>query len=84
MKIGKYDSSAYCCIYIYILVISYKNISSASRIGLTILNGDMIFIEDGEIVEKKYNYLYLTTVLKLRISVFKKYFSYTCKWISNM
>ena len=38
---------------VYILVISYKNISSASRIGLTILNGDMIFIEDGEIVEKK-------------------------------
>ena len=50
MKIGKFDSSAYC--FTYILVISNKKISSASRIGLTILNGDMIFIEDGEIVEK--------------------------------
>lgn len=51
MKIGKFDGSAYC--FTYILVISYKNISSASNIGLTILNGDMIFIEDSEIVEKK-------------------------------
>lgn len=77
MKIGKFDGSAYC--FTYILVISYKNISSASNIGLTILNGDMIFIEDSEIVEKKNNYLYLTTVLKFSISVFKKYFTYTCK-----